>query len=219
MNRYAFFDVDETIINEKSMFSVLEAISHHFPNINSAAIRKRLQILRSSGVERDVVNRAFYKELHGLPQLAVQALAKKHITRRLVSKNAYIIENVMVEFDKCRRNGFEPVFVSGSALDFIQPLAKHLHVAYCLATRLICDAAGNYTGEIEGEPMIGQGKRHAVLTFLHQRNADPINCAAFGDHLSDLAFLEIMGHPHVVATSDSRLISIARQRGWPVIYP
>lgn len=219
MKRYAFFDVDETLINEKSMFSILEETSKKFPWVNSILIKRKLQRLRSTGVERGVVNRAFYKEFCGLSKAEIQKIAEAYIRNRLESEQGFIITSVIQVFEEYRQNGFEPVFVSGSALDFIQPLARHLRVQHSLATRLTCDAEGKYTGEIEGEPMIGQEKRRAVLEFILQHEVDPLNCAAFGDHLSDLPFLEITGDPHVVATSDERLVSIARQRGWPVITP
>jgi phosphoserine phosphatase len=58
---------------------------------------------------------------------------------------------------------------------------------------------GRYTGEVV-RPMIGEGKREAVLALLrdHPGGVDPRECYAYGDHPSDLPMLECVGNPRVV---------------------
>lgn len=219
MKRFAFFDVDETIIYEKSMFSILDEISKIFPSVQPGMIQKCLQELRNKGVERSIINRAFYKELKGLPRRSIIDISNNYIDKRIRDNNKFLISKVISMMDLYREKGYSPVFISGSAIDFILPLAKYLHVTYCLATKLVIDKDGIYTGEIEGKSMIGEGKRHSIQDFLRQHAVEASFCAGFGDHTSDLSFLELIGEPHVVATSDEKLVFIAQQRGWPVIYP
>lgn len=219
MKRFAFFDVDETIIYEKSMFSILDEINKIFPSVQPRIIQKRLQELRNKGVDRSIVNREFYKELKGLPRRGVINISNNYINKRIRDNNKFLIPEVINMMEFYREKGYSPAFISGSAVDFILPLAKHLHVKYCLATKLVIDKDGIYTGEIEGQSMIGEGKRNSIQDFLRQHAVEASVCAGFGDHTSDLAFLEFTGEPHVVATSDEKLVFIAQQRGWPVIYP
>lgn len=217
MIHYAFYDVDETIIHEKSMFTVLREISKRIPSIRPDEINAGLQKMRSAGDDRAVVNRQFYRALKGLRQQEVREIAQSYMDGRLSGSEAFLIEPVVSELEALRSKGYVPVFVSGSAVDFILPLARHLAVEHCLATRLSVDAEGRYTGEIAGHSMIGQGKRTAVLDFLSDHAGDPAACAGFGDHISDLSFLELVGQPHVVGAHDAALNDIASKRGWPTL--
>jgi fatty acyl-CoA reductase len=42
-------------------------------------------------------------------------------------------------------------------------------------------------------------------------------CHAYGDAISDLPMLEVVGHPHAV-NPDFRLAREARRRHWPVVH-
>lgn len=219
MIHFAFFDVDETIILENSMFAILTRVSEQAPSIKPAVVSERLQKMCSFGHDRAVINREFYREFKGLPRDEVRDISAKYIYDSLAKKGRFIVETVVSQLEHYRGKGYQPVFVSGSAVDFIEPLAAHLRVRHCLATWLEVDSDGRYTGEIKGEPMIGVGKRTAVQDFLALYGGKPEDCAGFGDHISDLPFLEIVGQPHVVGPYDHALIAIASQRGWPVLSP
>ncbi|EJU31807.1 MULTISPECIES: HAD family hydrolase [Klebsiella] len=219
MKRFSFFDVDETIIYEKSMFSVLTEISKHYIHIKPKEIQERLQKMRNAGMDRATVNGAFYKELKGLLKDDVCTISQKYICDKITSNKKFIIKKVVYQLELYRRENYQPVFLSGSAIDFIKPLANYLNVEYCLATHLVINDEGKYTGDIDGGSMIGEGKRNALMKFLSSSHVDPINCAGFGDHISDLGFLELVGEPHVVATNDKNLVAIAEKRNWPIIYP
>lgn len=219
MKKFSFFDVDETIIYEKSMFSILTEISKHFIYIKPDKIQERLQKMRNAGMDRATVNGAFYKELKGLLKDDVCTISQKYIYNKIANNKKFIIKKVVSQLELYRRENYQPVFLSGSAIDFIKPLADYLNVEHCLATHLAINDEGKYTGEIDGGSMIGEGKKNAVIKFLSSYHVDPMNCAGFGDHISDLDFLELVGEPHVVATNDKNLVSIAAKRNWPVIYP
>lgn len=219
IKRFAFFDVDETLIYEKSMFSIISEINKKFPYINPVLIQSRLQKMRDEKLDRSIVNIAFYRELKGLLRSDVVYIAREYFNKKIKSRDEFIIRSVVTQLETYRLKGYYPVFVSGSATDFIFPLAEYLNVKYCLATELKLDADGKYTGEIAGGSMIGPGKREAIINFLSKYSVSPLSCAGFGDHLSDLDFLELIGEPHIVANGDSKLVHIANDRNWPVIYP
>lgn len=64
--------------------------------------------------------------------------------------------------------------------------------------------------------MIGEGKVAAVRSYADKNNIDISLSVACGDHISDLAMLELVGEPYVVA-GDPELETVAKERGWPII--
>lgn len=102
-------------------------------------------------------------------------------------------------------------------LAFALPLAQDLGVEHLLVTQLEV-LGGSFTGEVVGMPAIGEGKRLLVQRFLQHHQVDPAQCYAYGDHLSDLPMLELVGHPVVVARNDD-LVTLARSRRWTTMLP
>ncbi|MFT3972211.1 MAG: haloacid dehalogenase-like hydrolase [Amaricoccus sp.] len=84
-----------------------------------------------------------------------------------------------------------------------------------IATRLE-EQGGIYTGAIEPPVMIGDGKQTSARRLALALGVDLADCFGYGDHLSDLPLLEVVGHPTAIG-ADSELAEIARRRGWPVL--
>ncbi|MFT6914703.1 MAG: HAD superfamily hydrolase (TIGR01490 family) [Motiliproteus sp.] len=215
---FAFFDVDETLIVEKSMFCMLHEIEKHLGGINASDIRHRLQRMAREGEERAQVNLAYYRALAGLPRSEVQQLAADYVRRRLQADatEPYLIQPVVNQLQQLQADGITPVFLSGSAVDFLTPLADHLNVHHILATQLRVDTAGFYTGELACQPMIGTGKRQALINFADQHQSRLSECYAFGDHSSDAQYLSLVGRARIVS-GDVQLEQLAQQQGWPII--
>lgn len=217
--RFAFFDVDETLINVKSMFS-FQSFYHRrrWGSLGSqiADWRSRSHIKRLivQGADRTQVNTAFFAGFRGARPDEMQVAAISWFEHVRTSAD-FFIEPVLDVLRKHQQDGTKPVFVSGSSVEILQPLADQLQVHHILANRLEVDA-GRYTGRILSPQTIGAGKREAVNIFMMDHGANPNCCFAYGDHLSDLPLLETVGHPTVVARNND-LIAIARDRGWPII--
>ena len=64
--------------------------------------------------------------------------------------------------------------------------------------------------------MIGLGKASAIKDFLADKGVSAQSCYAFGDDVSDLPMLEIVGKP-VIIEGDSELVSIAEDRKWRIV--
>lgn len=215
---FAFFDVDETLIAEKSMFTMLDEIGRVLGCIDVARIRSELDGLGRQGASRAEINIAYYRGLNGLSRDAVRQVARDYVLRRLEGseRRRYLIEPVLEELQHLRARGVTPVFLSGSALDYLLPLARELDVSDVLATRLQVDSDGCYTGQTEAAAMVGEGKLQAMLGFARLHQAALGDCHGFGDHHSDLSYLAAVGHPHVVS-GDSTLELHAGRRGWPIV--
>jgi HAD superfamily hydrolase (TIGR01490 family) len=215
---FAFFDVDETLISEKSMFTMLGEIGKAFAQIDVPRVRAMLDALGRQGASRAEINLAYYRSLAGLSQKNVQLLASSYVSGRLAraERASYLIRPVVEELQLLRSRGIAPVFLSGSARDFLLPLARELAVEDVLATQLEIDREGCYTGKTEAAPMVGEGKLQAMLHFAELHQAELRDCYGYGDHHSDLAYLTWVGHPHVVS-GDVTLELHARRQGWRVI--
>jgi HAD superfamily hydrolase (TIGR01490 family) len=87
-----------------------------------------------------------------------------------------------------------------------------LHVC---ATQLE-ERGGRWTGEAEGEPVIGAAKARAVEKFAREHDIDLRGSYAYGDRWNDRAMLATVGHA-VAVNPSAALEGVARCRGWNVI--
>ncbi|EPX76396.1 HAD family hydrolase [Salipiger mucosus] len=213
---FAFFDVDETLIVEKSMFTVLDALGRDAPGFDAAGHRSAITRMRDKGYSRASVNRYFYRGLAGLEVSRVERVAAAYFADRAASSSPLFIASTTERLRALADSGISAVAVSGSAEVFIRPVMAMLGIRHVLATRLATEIADRLTGEIKGACMIGEGKTEAVHTFLEREGADAAGCWGFGDHLSDFPFLEMLGHPHIVA-GNADAVAEAGRRGWPVL--
>lgn len=213
---FAFFDVDETLVIEKTMFSVLKALGEQIPTFDSTLLLKHLYQIRSEGAERMEVNRAFYRGLSGLDRSQVVNIACNYIKSRIAedNKKQFFIRCSVSLLLELREKGILPVFVSGSACDFLGALADHLGVYHVLATKLEVSQNGKYTGNIHGRSIIGRGKAEAVTEFLKHQSVDPSVCYGIGDHVTDAEFISLLGHGFIVAGEAEDL---AMQMGWKIL--
>lgn len=217
--RYAFFDVDETLIGIKSMFSFRDFYLHWTLGVEqgtAAQRHARIQVQQhvARGLDRTEVNRLFWESFRGFEQTDVQQAA--HDWHQQVRRQpGYFIQQALDALQQHQQAGTEPVFVSGSCTEILVPLAAELGVRTMLTNRLEVEQ-GRFTGKLLQPQTIGVGKRQAMVDFLEEGDALACDCYGYGDHLSDLPLLETVGHPRVVA-GNADLVSIARHRGWPVL--
>lgn len=217
--RYAFFDVDETLIGIKSMFSFRDFYLHWTLGVEQGAaaqkhVQTQVQEQVARGLERTEINRLFWESFRGFEQTDVQQAAYAW-HQQVRQQPKYFIQQALDALRRHQQEGTEPVFVSGSCIDILMPLATELGVKTLLANRLEVEQ-GRFTGKLLPPQTIGAGKHQAMVDFLEESDALACDCYAYGDHLSDLPLLETVGYPRVVAGNDD-LMSIALHRGWPVL--
>lgn len=212
--RYAFFDVDETLISIKSMFDFFpfwcyrQAKSDLQQNFDSAFISARAE-----GQSREQLNRLYYSFFEQVLLRDLQISGQEWFEDRFKASTPPYIECVITQLRAHQDAGVTPVFVSGSMLPLLQPLANDLGVEHCLCTRLIVDTQGRLTGAIERPQTIGGGKADALKSFLDQQEARAQDCYAYGDDISDLAMLEAVGLA-VAVGGTTELTTLAKNRGW-----
>ncbi|MBN2692341.1 MAG: HAD-IB family hydrolase [Burkholderiaceae bacterium] len=217
----AFFDVDETIINLKSMFSFQEYFFKFstFPlgpiNYPYQMFLRHFKVI-SEGVDRKVANREFYKSFRGRSREAVTKLANPWFNEILQKMGEDLwIQSTLDLIDQMRQSGHLLVAVTGSSQDFLSPILSRLRFDGCIGTTLeVVD--GIYTGEISPPQTIGDGKATAIRSFSAARGIDLSQCFACADHISDLPMLNAVGEAAVVA-GDRALEAEAQSRGWAIL--
>ncbi len=215
---YAFFDVDDTLIDVKSMFDFFRyyCLEECAAPQTLAAFDRCFADLRGRGVDRAALNRAYYAFFRGWRRAEIDAAGRRWWQRLLHDRPDVVKQAVAGRLADHRAAGCEPVLVSGSCRSLLAPVAETLGGAHILAAPLIEDANGRFTGALGRPQTIGDGKRDAVRAFLAARRAAPADCHAYGDDISDAAMLGVVGHPTAVGR-DTSLVALARDRGWAVI--
>lgn len=202
--RLVFSDVDETLINCKSMFDFLGFYlgARYGPDgaRRAAAIRDELTAAAVAGVPREQANRSYYREWAGEPAELVHELGRQWFAGRAREVGFYIA-GTREALARHQAEGSRVVLVSGSFPAVVDPVACDIGAVQVLCSRPEV-RAGVFTGELVGAPVIGEEKRIRVRAVLDALpHVDPADCYAYGDHESDLPMLAEVGHPVMVVTS------------------
>jgi HAD superfamily hydrolase (TIGR01490 family) len=99
------------------------------------------------------------------------------------------------------------------------PIARELGVEHLVAT-VPEECNGRFTGGVSGLPCFREGKVSRLDDWLASRGLalDAFSESWFySDSANDLPLLERVTHP-VAVDPDSRLLAVARERGWQILY-
>jgi HAD superfamily hydrolase (TIGR01490 family) len=221
---FAFFDVDETLLTFKSMFEFRRRLFQHDANGDACVAGERHAVFMaeaqtlSATLDRAEVNRWFYRSLQGQRETQIRRLAEVWFVELQQGLVPVFVTETVNLLEQLRGEGLVPVAVSGSAELFVAPFLRALNIVHRLCIRLEASPEGRLTGELLPPQTIGIGKQEAMREFLGLHGVAPADCCAVGDHHSDAAMLELVGHAVVVA-GDAALEALAKQRQWPVLLP
>ncbi|WP_120635070.1 HAD family phosphatase [Ruegeria sp. EL01] len=215
MKRFAFFDVDDTLISVKSMFDFYRfwTLDWRDDPASLEMFETDFAELRTNGASREVLNRAYYRYFTAVDPEELSKAAQTWAAARLDKPERFFLAEPVAELRELKANDIEPVFVSGSFKAVLDPIANYLGVDWILATKMKRGANGCFTGKIGVPQTIGVGKAEAIRTFLTSQAADAANCLAFGDDISDLPMLLSVGTP-VVVGSHAELAAHANAGRW-----
>jgi|GEM_PF-2353005 len=221
--RFAFFDFDQTILNFKTLIVFEEYWLAHQSSKKQTKEerdflenRKRFIHETLRQIPRRQANLLFFKGFKGRSEKGLSLLINQWFETLKESNKDYYNEAVVSKLEQLRKDNVEPVFVSGSYVKLISKFAIELNVKHLLATRLKIKS-GIYTGEIIGKnPIIGEGKRIAVESFLQNYKVSPLDCIAVGDHISDAPMLQCVGNSFIVK-GDKQLENLAKKHSWEII--
>jgi HAD superfamily hydrolase (TIGR01490 family) len=109
--------------------------------------------------------------------------------------------------------GRQTLIVSAAGHDVVESLAAVLGMDGGIGTRYEVDAAGDFTGRLDGPFVYGPGKVEAMRGYAERHGIDLEESFAYSDSLSDLPMLRAVGNP-VAVNPDPPLAAIAKEEQW-----
>lgn len=209
----AFFDVDDTLVADKTIFSFLEhyfAATGRHPSEYSQA-RAELRQMTDEGIRREEVNRAYYRIYAGTRAAELARHGARWFADRLAG-GSFFHPPVLAALRRHTEVGEPVILISGSFFPCLDPIARHVDATAVIGTELLLSTEGRLSGEID-RPMIGTAKAEAAAAHAAAHGADLSDCHAYGDHVSDLPLLQAVGHPVVVGDDPVLSQQIARVAG------
>jgi len=215
--RAAFFDLDKTVIAKASIAAFGR------PFYRGGLVNRRL-------IARSLVSQIIYLHLGASEQkLARVRESMLTLTRgwdrdqiREIVREALedtvepiIFAEALDLIEAHRSAGNRVYLVSASPEEIVEPLAEHLGVDGCIATRAVVDENGCYAGEVEFYAY-GPFKAEAMRELADAVGIELEDSWAYSDSYTDLPMLEAVGHP-VVVNPDRVLAKVARERSWEVM--
>ncbi|WP_111977029.1 HAD family hydrolase [Algibacillus agarilyticus] len=208
INKAAFFDVDDTLINIKTMFSFLNYLKTHDPWAQTVSFNhfdNQLSELMTNGTRREDVNRFYYKMLKGMPVADLEMKASEWF-KFILLNHRVLNEQVVSHLNSHQNLNHDVVFVSGSCLPLLKPLGDLLgvHEFICAPLEII---NGIYNGELKSSPTIGEGKAKGLKKYAAAHELNLNNCFAYGDDISDIPMLNSVGEPRLINPNNAMLAS------------
>jgi HAD superfamily hydrolase (TIGR01490 family) len=199
----AFFDVDDTLISIKSMFSFLDYLQQTC-GATDPILYKRCEQIRhhkkTSGLRREELNQHYYEVLSGLRVDQVTRLGRDWYASVATKKGFFFEEMVNTLIDHIAK-GHDVVLVSGSFSALLEPIAQDLKVTTTIGADLEVKD-GCYTGKLTREPNIGQGKANRIREYAECHNISLTESYAYADDVSDQQMLSCVGNPCLVNPKD-----------------
>lgn len=212
VRRAAFFDADQTLITVTSPVDFWHYWSGAAPT-SRFAVGRRLPEM-TPGSDREELNRAYYRLFAGVPSDELLRAGERwyHAYR---ARAGGFVPATLAALRRHRAAGDLVVLVSGSPRACLAPLAVDLGADRVICAEQEVAADGRLTGGIV-RPVIGPAKAEAAAELMRRLGLAPADCYGYGDHHTDLALLELVGHPTVVG-ADPVLAERAARTGWPVL--
>ncbi len=116
--------------------------------------------------------------------------------------------------DAHHRMGHTVVIATSGLRPLILPAAEDLGIQKVIATEMVIDKYGRYSGALDSSVRWGKEKAAAVKAFAKEEGIRLKSSFAYANGAGDIPFLELVGNPCAI-NADSKLRTTARDHGWP----
>lgn len=215
VKRYAaFFDLDKTVlsINSGSVL-VNEAYKRGLMSTSDLLNAIYLSFLYKFNL-RDTARivAGMGKWLKGITVDEANALSEHVVNKHLVDA---IRPEIYSEIKFHRENNAEIVILSSAIVQLCKPFGFYIGADNIICTEMeIRD--GVFTGAAENKFCFEDEKRVRLIGYCETRDYSLSEAYYYGDSISDLSALEVVGHP-VCVRPDRRLSRISRKNGWRIL--
>lgn len=154
-------------------------------------------------------------DLKKRPKHEVDAVMKQFHHESLEAKYAPdAIEAVRERHEE----GCTCVLVTATFYGIAKAAAEHAGFDKCIATKMMIDADGRLTDEVDGLVIEGAEKPRAVSDWADEKYGKGKweIAYAYGDHYSDIDLLQAATHPFAV-NPGTALKAKAKRYGWPIL--
>ncbi len=211
-NYSVFFDLDETIINGKSMLLALEFYFKNDKKIYENILSDIKNYSEKNKNSREKLNQYFYTKFSDFDENLMKEKCQEWFLKEgEILLNKSVIEEIKFHQD----NQALIIIVSGSFKECVQPMADYLNIEHVICNQLEV-VNGVYSGKLLNRPVIGHEKANRIKEFIQYKNMNFMGSYAYGDHISDLSMLMLADNPVIVGT-DPQLMAYGQINGWKVI--
>lgn len=210
----AFFDLDKTLlsINSGSVL-VREAYKTGLMSLSDLLNGVFLSFLYKFNLrDTALIVSGMGRWLKGMTIDEMDALAEHVVNKHLLKA---IRPEIYSEIKLHRENNAEIVILSSAIVQICKPIGSYIGADNIICTEMeILD--GVFTGRAENKFCFGDEKRIRLIQYCEMRNYNLSEAFYYGDSISDLAALEVVGHP-VCVQPDRRLSGISNKNGWRIL--
>lgn len=215
MNKFAFFDVDNTIHDVQSTLDFYFGLAEM--NGRGEEIKAKTAQLfkdyRESKLDYTVGSKLVVdlqaESLAGLTTAEVESFGDE-----FMKTNAMLFPFVPDLFALLDEHGFETYLISGAASPVIEAIGRHIGTDRYFATGV----------EVESDIFTGKAtlmlndeeKKHALHRIMGD-GPDRGMTLGFGDSTGDTEMLSIVDHAYVINPHQQEMINIAKEMGWELV--
>ena len=209
----AFFDMDKTILS-----------------VNSATLYMRYRYQRGEMSKRELIRGlgAYLKYKIGMLDIRSWTVdmmvqfsgqSEKQLEEEAIAwVEDAVVETVYPEAERLVEEHLAKshvvAIVSGATAFVVRPIAARLGIEHILYTRLEVEN-GLFTGRVIDPICFEEGKIYWLQQFIEEHGIDLAKSYFYSDSITDLALLDLVGHP-VATNPDPLLYRTAVRRRWPV---
>ncbi|ARF13393.1 HAD family hydrolase [Sporosarcina ureae] len=218
--KVAIFDFDGTLYTKETFKLLMEQLKNHptykqyyrkfYRSILPLYIRYKLKILPES-VMKERSMHLYLKALDSLTMTELHEFFKGMHNVMMPDFNEQVINRLA----KHRKDGYHVLLVSGAYTPFLKAVTSHLIFDRIIGTEI----PSNGEHLAMDQPLLhiqGTRKNEQIYQALLGKTIDWDNSFAYGDSISDLPVLEIVGSP-VAVRPDEKLATVAKQRNWEIL--
>jgi HAD superfamily hydrolase (TIGR01490 family) len=187
------------------------AVSAHIARtIGTGAVYKMLNAIGI--IKRSKLIELTYGFLEGLPAAEMSKRMERVWNEKLVD---LLYPRMREVIDEHRKAGRRIVIVTTGMVELVAQSKKALGEDIEIIGTTMRATDGVWEGRVDG-PLYGVHKATTVRDWATRNEIDLSESYAYSDHSSDIAFLDVVGHP-VAVNPDLKLRLHARKKGWPTL--
>ena len=210
----AFFDIDNTILSINSG-STLVREAYKSGLMNNSDLLNAIYLswlYRFHLKDTDLIVSGMGRWLKGHTVDEVNLLSEHVVNKHLVNA---IRPEIYSEIKFHRENNAEVVILSSVIFQICRQLGSYIGVDNIICTVMEV-ADGVFTGSPENSFCFEDEKRIRLIKYCEMRNYSLSEAFYYGDSISDLTALKVVGHP-VCVQPDRKLSRIAHENGWRIL--